>query len=579
MSRSVIFKTLWLVSERDGMGRVLQFSPTKTMLLGENGTGKSRITKSLFWAFGCEPPKRKAARWDVDTITGLDFSLGNKSYFILRNRSELSLFAEDELLFCTQKRSEWDKRMGQLFGYHLKLQRHEGNSEQAGVEYLTLPFYVDQDGSWSGEWGTYQRLSQFKAWKNPTFEAFTGQRLNAYFEVKQRRDDMNNVWGAKRRDYDAHLAAFKRVEEVLPSDLPVLDSQQFRDELATLGALASQTYKEQANARAKLLATISTRERLRSDLQLAASAQRELNQDMIFLTDIPEGLLECPTCGTQHENSFHAKLQLSQDSDTMSALVSELRNRVDSLEAEEANLVASLHKVDGSLAKIHQDTLEKQAELQVTDLLAAHSKRTLGEAVEKVSSSMVDELAVYAAQDEILKQEIKRYENRKRTQEVKDYYAQQVAELSYALNIPSDELVDKAKVGDRAQCGGSSAPRSILAVHLALIRTNAKYGDTPRFPFVIDTPQQQGQDPKNLKKMIEVLTKSASEDHQVILAVEALPDGVDVSDYSVINFSKPDRALTKDDFQAVAARVVGPLKAVRAAFEKERDELRRRDKS
>ena len=575
MSRNVIFKTLWLVSERDGTGRVLQFSSTKTMLLGENGTGKSRIAKSLFWAFGCEPPKWKAARWDVDTITGLDFSLGDKSYFVLRNRTELSLFSGDELLFCTQKRSEWDKRMALLFGYHLKLQRHVGHSEQAGVEYLTLPFYVDQDGSWSGEWGTYLHLSQFKSWKNPTFEAFTGQRLNAYFEVKQRRDDLNNVWGGKRRDYDAHLSAFKRVEEVLPADLPVLDSQQFRDELATLGTLAPKTYKAQANARAKLLTTISTRERLRTDLQLATSAQRELNEDMIFLTDIPEGLLECPTCGTQHENSFHAKLQLSQDSDTMSSLVSELRNRVGELESEEANLVASLHKVDGSLAKIHQETLEKQAELKVTDLLAAHSKRTLGEAVEKVSSGMRAELAVYARQDEVLKQEIKKYENKRRTTEVKDYYAEQVAELSFALNIPSDELVDKAKVGDRAQCGGSSAPRSILAVHLALIRTNAKYGDTPRFPFVVDTPQQQGQDPKNIKKMIEVLTKSASEDHQVILAVEAFPEEVDVSGYTVLKFSKPDRALTKGDFHAVVARIVEPLKKVRAAFDKEREELRR----
>ena len=44
MKRRVTYKTLWLVSARDGSARKQLFSQ-KTLLLGPNGTGKSRIIK------------------------------------------------------------------------------------------------------------------------------------------------------------------------------------------------------------------------------------------------------------------------------------------------------------------------------------------------------------------------------------------------------------------------------------------------------------------------------------------------------------------------------------------------------
>ena len=73
MNRRVRYKTLWLVSARDGSARKQLFSQ-KTLLLGPNGTGKSRIIKNLYWVFGCKTRKRDAGMWDPDTVAALEFT-------------------------------------------------------------------------------------------------------------------------------------------------------------------------------------------------------------------------------------------------------------------------------------------------------------------------------------------------------------------------------------------------------------------------------------------------------------------------------------------------------------------------
>ncbi len=108
-----------------------------------------------------------------------------------------------------------------------------------------------------------------------------------------------------------------------------------------------------------------------------------------------------------------------------------------------------------------------------------------------------------------------------------------------------------------------------LAVHLGLLSTNAKYGDCPLFPFVMDTPQQSGQDEKNLRKMIEVAGHAASASHQVVLAIETLPADLDISNFTIVQFEKSHGALSKEDFPTVAEVIRGPLTLLNEALASE----------
>lgn len=567
MNRRVTYRTLWLVSVRDERARKQPFSQ-KTLLLGQNGTGKSRIVKNLYWVFGCQTLKRDVGAWDPDTVAALEFTFNDKNYMVLRDGKRLGMFgANDQLLFSAENMGAWSKHLAGFFGFELKLKRPQtATFSQAGPEYMFLPFYMDQDGSWGAGWETFDRLTQFSDWKSATFESFIGMRPNAYFQAKHLSAEVNERINERRKELDAQKAAFKRVKDVLPKNLPSLNFAAFRSELADLGRKATRLQQEQVRLRGKLLAAVNTREKVQAELKVALSAYNELKGDFAYLADRAGEAIECPTCGTVHENSFHARILLASDAESLGALIMELRSQVDEFAGSEAGIRGDLRSVEKEIAALESLQHERRAKLKLEDVLASQSKKTLDTAFQRVSSDMLSALKKLDAEKEKADAKVKEYLDPERLTAVRHYFSSQVSSLSNLVAVPIDEQISEPKPGSRAQSGGSSAPRSMLAVHLAMIATNAEWGDTPLFPFVVDTLQQSGQDDPNLTKMVEVLGRAAGVHHQVILAAERLPGSVNVGDFTTVNLVEKRGSLTPASFDEAVARLKQPVSALRASF-------------
>lgn len=568
MNRHVNFRTLWLVSEFQQKAKKQTFNRKRTILFGPNGTGKSRITKNLFWTLGCSPEKHIGGGWDPNTIGALEFEYGGDTYLVVRQNKLLGLFdANRNLLKFADTMGNWDRIMADLFGYQLLLQRPGANARhsRAGIDYLTLPFYIDQDGSWGPKWSTFTTLSQFKNWQKTVFESFIGLRPNAYFFAHQLWQEASTQLRDRQSNMDTQRMAFQRVRDILPRNVPVLDTGKFESELAFLAQKAQQLQQEQAEIRAKLVVAVNLREKLNSELQLAVSAHRSLTDDLSFLSEQSDAGVECPTCGTLHTSSFHARLQLTQDAQSLSLLINELRHEKGKALARHSTLLSKLNGINEQIRALNSDMQEQQTNLKAEDLLlAAHSVRTLDNAFESVTADLAEEINSLAAKEDKLKADYKKFEDRVRQKEVNKYFSDSVTSFSVRLNIPVEEQIGKAKPGHRGQVGGSSGPRSLLAVHLAMLRSNAEYGDTPFFPFVVDTPQQSGQDPVNLASMIQILGRSVGENHQVILAVEMLPEGVDTAEFEIVDLKVKRGLLNENDFKA-AAFLAQPLRAMKDA--------------
>lgn len=563
MTRKLIFKKLWLLSEKESKGKLQKLNESKTLLLGKNGTGKSRITKNLFWVFGCEPNNRNMGKWDPDTIAGLDFSFGGEDYFVIRSGKKLALFdLSNTLLFAAETMSEWEKCIGDFFGYNITLLRHSGKLSQAGMGYLTLPFYIDQDGSWGGVWNTYTDLGQFKGWQKTVLEAFVGLRPNAYFSAKQKKDAIRRKVLEKERELESHKVAFERVQELLPKNLPALNLSLFRIELAELGRQLVLLQRQQVSLRSKLAEAVNFREKNKSELRLALAAHKEQTNDLIFLSELGDTSLECPTCGTMHLSSFHARLQLSQESDSLMGLILELRKQSDKSAMTMSKLSAELREIRSKISRVDKITSERRNRINLNDVLASHSKKTLDTAFYGLRKTLYKDLDELVRKESLESEVLKRFEDKERAKSVGKYFSDQVSSLSKSLNVPVDEQLVKPKPSERNYTGGSSAPRSLLAVHLALINTNVEYGDTPFFPFVVDTPQQSGQDYENLESMIQGLANSAGKEHQVILAVETLPPDVNIKDFEVFEFKNKNALLNSVDLNVVTNRISAPLRTM-----------------
>lgn len=46
-------------------------------------------------------------------------------------------------------------------------------------------------------------------------------------------------------------------------------------------------------------------------------------------------------------------------------------------------------------------------------------------------------------------------------------------------------------------------------MHMAMLETNAKYGSGSRFPFIVDTPRQQGLDAPNTGRLLSAVYSHA----------------------------------------------------------------------
>lgn len=567
MSRRVTYKTLWLVSARDESARKQPFSQ-KTLLLGPNGTGKSRIVKNLYWVFGCKTRKRDVGMWDPDTVAALEFTYGDHDYMVVRDGKRLGMFdANDQLIFSAENMGTWSKHLGAFFGFELKLKRPQTTTfAQAGPEYMFMPFYMDQDGSWGPGWETFEQLTQFSNWKGATFESFIGMHPNAYFQAKHLSREIGERANERSKELEAQRVAFKLVQDVLPKKLPSLNFAAFRGELAEIGRKATKLQQEQVRIRGQLLGLVNSREKVQSELKLALGAYNELKGDFAYLADRAGEEMECPTCGTVHENSFHARILLSSDAESLGGLIMELRSQVDGLSSKEAHIRASLRSVERSIAELDLLQQERRAKLRLEDVLASQSKKTLDIAFQRVRSDLSAALKKLEAEKDKADFQVKKFEDPDRLAEVRKYFSSQVSSLSNLVDVPIDEQIGDPKPGARAQSGGSSAPRSMLAVHLAMLATNAVWGDSPLFPFVVDTVQQSGQDDHNLKKMIEVLGKAAGVHHQVLLAAERLPDSVLAGDFDAVSLTEKKACLSVATFSEAVKRLQGPLVALRESL-------------
>lgn len=554
MTRNVTFKTLWLVSESEQKAKKQTFPNPKTILFGTNGTGKSRITKNLFWTLGCSPEKHMAPMWDPDAIGALEFEFNNQDYLVVRQRKELGLFTlQGELLAAAESLGEWDKVMADLFGYQLMLRRKANTSPaRVGIDYLTLPSYIDQDGGWGATWNSYSSLNQFRMWQKPVFEAFIGLRPNGYFTEYQRWQVANDQLRVMQEKFQTQRSAFSRVRQILPKTVPVLSTERSENELVDLGEQTRVLQRRQNELREKLVLAINLKEKIDAKLALAVEAHRSLTDDLGFISEFSKPTIECPTCGTHHANSFHARLQLTQDALSISHLVGELREERKTAAKRYQTILKLLQEADEESRKIKAAIDDEPVDIQAKDLLlAAHSVQTLDDAFDKVTLELTKEIDVLAEEVEKHRLAYKKYDDAVRLKNVKGYYNTSISYYSSKLNIPAEEQITKAKPGERGKVGGSSAPRSLMAVHMALLKTNAEFGDMPHFPFVVDTPQQSGQDLDNLSSMIEILNGSISPAHQTILALEMLPPSVDISGFDVIELKGKRNLLNEKDFKDV----------------------------
>lgn len=581
MKRTVVYHALWLLSERDEKARQVSFSPTHNLLAGENETGKSRILKHLVWVLGCEPMARDAGNWDANIVASVDLSIDGTHYTFIRRGTQQRAVFDDKgaLLIGTESASSWAKFFAEKFAFPLKLQRHqEGAFALAGPEYAVLPYYIDQEGGWGKKWSNFKRLTQFARWEVPVLESFTGLRPQRYFEAQLTRDELAFQLKEARAQVKVQAKAYEQVKAMLPATEAKLDEALFARELKDMSEKVAELGKVEDEIRTELFDVAQQLQERKAELQMVTRAEQDLVEDLAYLTKVPDGgKLACPTCGQEHGVTFRARLDLAGDAKDAHQLVLKIREQLDKLRGREAKLRVQLKDVTARMEQLRSSMGRFKGNSSVSDVVIAKSLDTIALAYDKTRRDLKEHIDELDENKQALQEELDKLTDDNRVKEIRKEFKDALRSHADRLQIASAEIKG-VKIGGRPAMGsGSSGPRIYLAMHLALLEINARFGSGPRFPFIIDTPRQQGLDDKNTAKLLDAIYDHAAA-HQIFVANESVPVSWKGRERcNIIHFEEKRNVLRESEYRKGLGFLSPLVEAMQEAIRVEREIAARED--
>ena len=278
----------------------------------------------------------------------MTIEVGGRITRILRAGRQFAVFGEDGTPFknFTGITRGIGPFLSNLLNFRLQLLSKENELLVPPPAYMFLPFYVDQDTGWTEAWASFDRLTQFKKWKQPVAEYHTGIRPNQFYVAKGEAEQFQEELKPHTQKRNALRAILRDLEEKLKVANFSIDIDAYREEVKELLVLCDQLKKEEDKVKEALVALYNHKTVVESQIAITRHTLMEINKDYTYATDtIADDHVECPTCGAYDENSFAERFAIALDEERCAELLREL---------------------DGELAKLDQtitDTNERYTDV------------------------------------------------------------------------------------------------------------------------------------------------------------------------------------------------------------------------
>lgn len=524
--RNLTFQRLVLISDSKKLANQFTFPKRLNLITGkDNSIGKSTLAKSLLWSLGCDPIFDQ--EWKSNDIKSiLYFTLNNKQYFTCRGSHSIILGA----ISGTTKRylnitGEYSKDFSNLINFKMKLpNRNDGTLETPPPAYYFLPFYIDQIKSWSSPWDSFENLGQYANWKAPLIKYFTGYLKPEHFDIEETIYE----FGIIKKDSAIKIEKFNNAVDVIADNsdnsVVALDNDEFgriqeeiNAELQELISYQMSLYDAQATINSSLYD-------LEKQYQLAISSASELEEDYKFAVEsVPTDHLECPLCGTIHDNSLPSRALLLSEKDSL---------------LDEANSIASkIEEIKILLLKLNEDAKFATSEIErinrkyimgndegKNNLIAQVINSISTENVSRNIQGKIDseDLKISKASSSIveLKKDQKKLLSSKDKEDLNSFFMSLLLENIEALGATGINLSKVKSPTDYKQLiggGAAEATRGILAYQLSILKQIYSANTCVVPPFIIDTPNQQEQAGHRYETVIKEIMRIVPQDFQIIL--------------------------------------------------------------
>lgn len=519
--KSLRFRSLQLLSEREKKGRSVRFHPNKNLIFGMNHVGKSTLTKQTFEALGASPAG-KLEGWDNAAIALLTATLDDEEYHFLRQQSHRAVFDRDgNLVASASGGGEWAKIFAELMEFNLVLSDKSEKTSQADSACMFLPYYINQDGGWTGTWRPFNGLSRFKSPAKAIVEYFTQMAPPQFYVAKAKSESEQR----KITEIEADLRILNRTRERLSDSLDLAGPQITPDGFEIeIGEITRQLTTLNARQEALRSEAVSLQESLTladHQIDLTTAALKKFGEDFGYLSAPKSEELICPTCGAQHEETFLSVLNFAEDARKLSEMLIRLQESREIYERRLEVCVTERRSLAADYANLQAVLEIRRGELKFADVVKSMGSGAALVAFDQESRALENYRNKHLIEKHKQDQDMKAFQSAKRRKLIRQTFQEEYRMARIKLNLPSRDIT-KMSVSSRPDISGSGGPREVLAYYAALwhVSRSKDFGVPFSLPIVVDCPAQSGQDLVNLPAILHFISTGLPADAQVLLTYE-----------------------------------------------------------
>lgn len=533
--KNLVFKRLVVASDTLKSGNQFEFKARFNLITAnDNSFGKSTLAKLLFWTLGADP------EFDVTWISFdvrclVEFSVGNEMYQVGRY---------GDIMFLRRPNGQWEKfpkitgayaeAFAEIVGFEALLPNRSDATklETPPPAFYFLPFYVDQQRSWSKAWHGFINLAQYSKWQKTIIEYHTGYLLPEFFTFEEQIAARNIEKKAAESEVKKIETAIEVVKAYLPTTIKTVALSE--GEFDILAAEVSENIAQLQVKQEKLLGSIAETQTerlyLQGQLDLAKLASTELEKDYTFSVECIEGeFLLCPLCGTKHDNSSPKRASILVDKDEADNLVMQFSRKIEHLNKKLAKNQEQLESARIEIDAINNkykslepsETTDIETSPVESSFLDGIVSRTVQKHVQRTMNVKTALIRTIKSNNRKSKAEqkklLKKIERESLNASFKETLVGYINDLkARGVNLaPVHSPLDYKKLYGSG--GAAESTRAILSYYISVILMAYKAENEAFSTIVIDTPNQQEQADFNYENIIKFLMDALPANVQLIL--------------------------------------------------------------
>lgn len=550
--KKLFISEILLISQKEKKARKITFDRYRTLIHGKNHTGKSSLIKSIYKTFGAEPLLNSKFE-NANVISSVKFELDNIKYQILRDGKTFSIYdANDKLLgIFNSVTTELGPFLGNLFEFKPLFQSRQSGFIIPPPAYQLLPFYVDQDESWSKSWSSFKNLQQIKDYRTQCILYHSGIRPNKYYETKKEIDIFLKAIEETDKEQKITSKILEDVKTKLSQTQFNINIEDFKEEITLLLTELEQLKLKEEKIKTDLHDLYHLKASYDVQIKIINQAILESHKDLKFAIENLSETIGCPTCGAEYENSFAERFEIAQDEQKSKDLLIEVKREAKEIEEKIKSETEKLSLTSNEARRIDEILEQKKGDLKLKDVIESSGKNH----IKSIFTEKNDELKKIIIDNTIKKEELekklKELESKKRKDEINIFYRTQLKSFFNKLDIFSLSEDEYQKITTKIESleTGSSRPRALIAYYFTFFHLMKKYSSSTYFPLIVDSPNQQDQDIEHIDKIMNFIHENQPKDTQMILGLAETYD-VDFQ-CKVITLDEKYSLLQKDEYDDV----------------------------